>query len=410
VNIGVLIYRFMKAGFSRLIPGNSRADKIGRFFPRWFLPFAFIIQCGYSKTVIEAGDPPNNRPLPAFYKGTLDDIDQELRNVRKGNVKAIAVSPGGLPVYAVYYGDRENFHSQANYNSALGAGNPAFFARKGKATKPVVYFIGPVHGQEAEGIVGLVNLIQLLETGKDYRGREWTNLSMMLNQCRVVIVPCGNPDGRSRCPYDSFVGLPVTTMTKYGQGTRKDGSLWGWPLTKSLHPMRGEVGILGAYYNDDGINMMHDDFFAPMAEETKAIMEIARSEAPDMTVSLHSHGNPPRILPAAYEAWFMKQRIDELTKKLNVRYQKEGLPHPPLERLGGPAVEDQKFPPRTSFNLISALHHVSGTMAFTFECPHGTTSERNPTPIVSYAEILDIQLLLYEEMLDYLLKNRLYWE
>lgn len=391
---------------------------LGLIFPKGLQSLVFIlllsvvvfVQQGYAQIKIEAGDPPNNTNLPDFYKGKLSDIEKELRLVRKGKVKAIAASPGGLPVYAVTYGEKEDFQSQANYNSALGARNPAYYAKKDKSTKPVVYFLGPVHGQEAEGAVGLVNLIHIMETGKDYRGREWTNLKEKLDQCRVIIVPNGNPDGRKRVPYDSFVGLPVDIMTKYGQGTRKDGTSWGWPLAKSLHPMKGNVGILGAYFNDDGINMMHDDFFSPMAEETKAIMEIARSEAPDMTVSLHSHGNPPRILPAAYEAWFMKERIVELMKKLNTRYENEGLPHPPSDWLGDPNVEDKEFPPKTSFNLVSALHHVSGTMAFTFECPHGTTSERHPEPIVSYADILDIQLILYEEMVDYLFKNRLYWE
>ncbi len=383
---------------------------IGKLAAVLFLVFYFTLQNGYSQIAIEAGDPPNATDLPDFYKGKLSDIDNELQNVKRGEVKAIAVSPGGLPVYAVFYGEKEDFQSQANYNSALGARNPGFYAKKTKDTKPVIYFLGPVHGQEAEGIVGLVNLIHLMETGRDHRGREWPNLKRKLDQSRVIIVPCGNPDGRRRVPYDSFVGLPVNIMTKYGQGTRKDGSLWGWPGTKSVHPMKGDVSILGAYFNDDGINMMHDDFFSPMSEETKAIMDIARREAPDMTVSLHSHGNPPRILPAAYEAWFMKERIDELMKKLNVRYEKEGLPHPPFDWLGNPGVEDKQFPPRTSFNLISALHHVSGTMAFTFECPHGTTSERSPEPIVSHDEILDIQLILYEEMINYLFDNRLIWE
>ena len=218
---------------------------------KWSL-FAVILaltlatQSGHAQIAIEAGDPPNNDALPEFYKGKLSDIEKELENVKKGVVETIAVSPGSLPVYAVYYGEKDDLQSQANYNSALGARNPAFYARKDKNTKPVVYFLGPVHGQEAEGIVGLVNLIHLMETGKDYRGREWNNLKAKLDQCRVIIIPCGNPDGRKRCPYDSFVGLPVNIMTKYGQGTRTDGTLWGWPLTKSLHPMKGNVNILGA--------------------------------------------------------------------------------------------------------------------------------------------------------------------
>ncbi|KPL10094.1 MAG: hypothetical protein AMS26_21940, partial [Bacteroides sp. SM23_62] len=242
-----------------------------------------------SQVSIEAGDPPNPTGIPDFYRSKLSDIEAEINNIKTGKAEVIATSPGGLSVYAVYYGVKENFHSRANYNSAVAARNPVYYARKDSSSKPVVLFLGPVHGQEVEGIAGLVNLIHVAESGKDYRGQEWASLRTKIEKCRVVIIPCGNPDGRKRCPYDSFVGLPTEIMTKYGQGTRTDGSLWGWPGAKSLHPMKGNVGILGAYFNDDGINPMHDEFFSPMAAETAAILEIARTEAPDMTVSLHSH-------------------------------------------------------------------------------------------------------------------------
>ncbi len=375
-----------------------------------FMIGIFSTAIALAQEKIEAGDPLNNTEIPNFYKCKLSDIEKEMDLVSTGQVKVIAISPSGLPVYAVYYGEKDNLHSQANYNSAVAARNPVFFAKKDSSTKPVVFFLGPVHGQEAEGIAGLVNLIHIAETGKDYRGNDWTSLKNKMEQCRVIIVPCGNPDGRKRCPYDSFVGLPTKIMTKYGQGTRKDGTSWGWPKAKSLHPMEGNVGILGAYFNDEGINMMHDDFFSPMAMETKAILEVARTEVPDITVSLHSHENVPRILPAAYVPWFMKERIDQLIRDLNKRYIEKGLPHVPAEWFGEPSVEDKSFPPRTSFNLISALHHVSGTMAFTFECSHGTVNEAKPVPIVTHADILDIQLNLYDEMLEYLLANRLLWE
>jgi hypothetical protein len=373
---------------------------------------ALIFQIGtsWAQTPIEAGDPPNPTDLPVFYKSTLSDLEAELKAIQRGKTEVIATSPGKLPVHAVYYGEKEDFRSLANYNSAVAARNPAYYAKKDSSTKPVVFFLGPVHGQEVEGLVGLVNLIHIAETGMDHRGKEWESLKRKLDMCRVVIVPCGNPDGRLRCPYDSFLGLPTEIMTKYGQGTRKDGSSWGWPGAKSLHPMEGNVEILGAYFNDEGINMMHDDFFSPMAEETRAILEIARTEVPDMTVSLHSHENKPRILQSSYQPWFMKQRIDQLIRQLNLRYEKEGIPYYPTDWLGEPSVEDKEFPPRTSFNLISALHHVSGTMAFTFECSHGCLPDGKSEPMVSHADILDIQLILYEEMLDYLLENRLYWK
>lgn len=372
--------------------------------------FAFLINLGFAQVKIEAGDPPNNTNIPGFFKSRLSDIQNEIENIKLGKVKAIAISPGGLPIYAVYYGEKEDLKPQANYNSAVAAGNPKYYAKKTKSTKPVVFFVGPVHGQEVEGIVGLVNLIHIAETGKDYRGKDWSSLRNKMGKCRTIIIPCANPDGRKRCPYNSFVGIPTEIMTKYGQGTRKDGTLWGWPGAKSLHPMKGDVGILGAYFNDDGINIMQDEYFSPMAKETSAILEIDRFEAPDITVSLHSHENRPIILQPAYIAMFMKNRVHDLALKLNKRYKDAGLVYWPTEWFWTPKADDEEFPPKTTFNLISALHHISGTMPFTFECSHGTVSKDSPDPFVSYDNILDIQLILYDQMFDYILENRLTWE
>ena len=376
----------------------------------WTTVFLIFSLKAVSQIKPEPGDPSNNTNIPAFFKSKLTDIEEELKNIKKGEVEVIATSPGGLPVYAVYYGKRNNFESQANYNSAVAARDPAYYANKNSNTHPTIFFLGPVHGQEVENIAGLVNLIHIAETGKDYRGKDWTSLKNKLDKCRVIIIPCANPDGRNRCPYDSFVGLPTKIMTKYGQGTRNDGSLWGWPGAKALHPMKGNVGILGSYFNDDGINIMHDEFFAPMASETKAILDIARSEAPDMTVSLHSHENRPVILQPAFVPWFMKERVYELAGNVNKRYKNQGLSHVSPEGIPKPSVDDKNFPPRKSFNLNSALHHSSGTMAFTFECSHGSISERNPEPFVTHDDILDIQLFLYDEMINYVLENRMIWE
>ncbi|SFF18081.1 M14 family zinc carboxypeptidase [Sunxiuqinia elliptica] len=373
------------------------------------LCFTFSIEIANAQVQIAEGDPPNNTDLPFFFKSKLEHIDEELALVEKGKVEAVAISPGGLPVYAVYYGEKEEFHSQANYNSAVAARNPAYYAQKGPDTKPVVFIIGPVHGQEVEGIVGLVNLIHIAETGKDYRGQDWSELQQKIEQCRVIIIPCANPDGRRRCPYDSFLGLHEDMVTKYGQGTRKDGSMWGWPGAKSNHPMVGDVGILGSYFNDAGVNIMHDEFFHPMTAETKAILEITRKEAPDMTVTVHSHETPPAIYNPMYSAWYMKERVYDLEKRLNNRYKEAQLSYMPDSLLRVPRKEDDEFPPHDSFNLVCALHNLSGTMAFAYENNDGTVSDRIPEPFVTYEDILDIQLLLYDEMLDYALNDRLYW-
>ncbi len=373
-----------------------------------FLTLVFLpgIENSFSQVTIEAGDPPNNEDIPDFFKSGLNAIEEEVNNIKKGDVKVISMSPGGLPVYAVFYGEKQDFYSRANYNSAIGAGDYSYFANRDSTYKPVVFFLGPVHGHEVEGIVGLVNLIHIAETGMDYRGKEWPSLYEKIEYCRIIIIPCGNPDGRKRCPYDSFVGIPTRIMTKYGQGTQKDGSFWGWPQAKSLHPMKGDVGILGAYFNDDGINMMHDDFFSPMADETRAILEIARSEAPDITVSLHSFELISRIIPTYYVPWFMKEQVTDLTRQLNDSYKLSGLPCVPDKNIMDPVVEDINAPAKTSFNLVSALHHISGTMPFVFECSHGSLNAEMSEPFVTYSDILDFQLILYEKMLDYILEIR----
>ena len=386
---------------------NNLNMKMNNIFAK-SLVVALVVMCStgaYSQLALEPDDPANNTNIPDFYKSKLSDIDNEIAMMKKGSFEVIATTPGGLPVYGVFYGEKEDLHTQANYNSAVAAGNTAYYAKKSTDTKPVVYFIGPVHGQEVEGIAGLVNLVHIAETGKDYRGREWPELKEYFSRCRVIIIPSANPDGRKRCPYDSFVGIPVQTMTKYGQGTKKDGTLWGWPNAKSVHPMKGDVNILGAYFNNNGVNIMHDEFFSPMADETKAIMKIALEEVPDITVSLHSCECNPFIIQNSHAPVFMQKRIAELAGRLNKRYINLKLPH--REEGWALSVSDNDTipPPTESFNLVSALHYASGTMSFTFEGPHGTLEDG-----ATYNEILDIQLGLYEEMFNYIINNRLYWE
>jgi len=333
--------------------------------------------------------------IPAFWKGRVEDIAAAVAAVKRGSVETIARSPGGRPVYLVAYGAKGDFHSQANYGSAAAAGDPAYYARKPEGAPPVVFFAGPVHGHEVEGMVGLVNLLHVAETGKDLRGNEWPRLRENFDRCRVLIVPLANPDGRARCPYDSFIGIPVDEMTRIGQGTHKDGTLYGWPGVKQRHPMRGDVGLLGAYFNDDGVNPMHDEFFAPMAEETKALLRVAREEAPDFILNLHSHGAQPAILATAYVPRYCKETQARFAGQAIEHFRKAGLPAgtPPV-----PAEDGVKYPP-PSFNLTSALHHVCGGVSMLFECPHGLKETKYAQ--VTHDQVLDLQLILYEELLAF---------
>jgi hypothetical protein len=211
----------------------------------------------------------------------------------------------------------------------------------------------------------------------------------------VLIVPLANPDGRARCPHDSFVGVAAEEMTRVGQGTRKDGSPYGWPGVKSRHPMRGDVGLLGAYFNDAGINIMHDEFFAPMAEETRALLRLAADEAPDLVLNLHSHGAAPAIVPTAYVPRTHKQAEARFAGRLMERYRKAGLP----TSAPSPPREDGETSPPPAFNLTSALHHTCGGLSMLFECPHGLKGGCQ----VTHEQILDLQLILFYELLAFAL-------
>lgn len=50
------------------------------------------------------------------------------------------------------------------------------------------------------------------------------------------------------------------------------------------------------------------------------------------------------------------------------------------------------------------MYHVSGATAFTRECPHGIAGERMCQ--VSFDEIVDVQLVLYETMLAHAIDRK----
>jgi hypothetical protein len=355
---------------------------------------AAIALLGGSSLALAPRDDARAAPLPPFWASRLSDVESAVKRVKKGQARVLGRSAGAREIALVSYGARDDRRATANYNSACAAGDPAAYARKDGSQAPVVFLLGPVHGAEFEGIVGLINLIEVAETGKDLRGKPWDELAENLARCRVLIIPSGNPDGRARCPFDSWVGVDLATNEGVGMGVKPDGTNYHWPDVKRVHPMRGEaVKALGAYFNDDGVNPMQDDWFDPMAPETRAFLKVAREEAPDYLVSFHSHASHPSVEPTAYVPRTVKQAVQQLGDRVQRRYAAAGLP----ARAGGPKpVEDGTTFPPPSFNLASALHHVCGGVSLVYECPVGVRDK--PFPPVTHEQILDLQLLFADEL------------
>ena len=355
---------------------------------------------GQKMTYEEAKARLQPKKLPDYWVGTVDDLPARWAKLAKGRVEEIAKSPGGRPLHLISYGQRETLPQHANFNSAMGGRDPASYVDKAARRKPVVYFVGPVHGHEVEGLTGLANLIAIMETGRDLRGKQQAKLADLAAQCRILIVPCGNPDGTARFEPRACHGMSFDEFQFWGMGTWRDDSIAFWPKSKRQHPRVGpEIGWLGCYFNDKGINPMHDEFLAPMSTEAAAILRVARDEGPDLAVSLHSHESPPAVLPADYVSLEVKQAIRALAERIYALLDERKLPHGILPEVR--ADEDKKF---DCFNLTSALYHISGATACTFECPHGIDSPKACR--VSLEDTLDIELTLYEAMLRYAIEAK----
>jgi hypothetical protein len=194
--------------------------------------------------------------------------------------------------------------------------------------------------------------------------------------------------------------MPKDVFQFWGMGTWSDDTIAVWPTSKRRHPRVGEeIGWLGCYFNDNGVNPMHDEFFAPLGPEAPAILRAAMAEGPDLAVSLHSHGSKPVVLRPAYVPMEIQEDVRNLAARHNALLDERGLPHGDLFE---PKPESGRVPP--PFNLASALYHVSGASSFTHECPHGIADEKMCQ--VTLEEILDIELALYQAMLEHALQSK----
>ena len=225
--------------------------------------------------------------LPAFWKSEFADVEEAMRHISKGMVSVCGHSAGGRNLSCVKYGKSNPRNPAANYSSALGAGDITAY-RSNKF--PVLMIVSGIHGFEFEGIVSVLNLIHIFEHGVDLAGQPNEFLAALPQSFQIILLPCINPDGRERVPYRTAVGVTREEFRKYDQGLWKDGTLCGWPECKRHHPIKEASSLLGGYFNDEGVNIVHDNFFHPMAPETQCLLDAAERYAPDMIVQMHGHG------------------------------------------------------------------------------------------------------------------------
>lgn len=335
--------------------------------------------------------------IPEYWQTDLSVVSAWAERTRKASVRRLTDSAGGRPVWLFAYGEKEELHPSANYSSACGAHDVTCYLDR-KRKKPVVLLVGAVHGQETEGTAALLNLISLLETGADLAGRPNSAMLEAAARVRLLIIPVMNPDGRARVKPAAMIGCTLGELRYWGQGTWLDGSPCCWPDCKKVHPIREAVAFLGGYFNDDGVNLMHDQFFHPMARETAALLELAEEEFVDCALQLHGGSNSVNdLLVTSYAPLETSEAIRQLAVRCDAAARKEGL-YFTIRDL--PGRESGSTPP--SFNLASALHHVCGAVSATFESNECICDE--PGPKQTYEEILRGHMILFEQAC------RMFWE
>lgn len=345
--------------------------------------------------------------IPSWWKGSTQDVLGTVKLVKKGEVELLCETPGNRPVYMVRYGKKNNLRRAANYSSAMGAGKFACYADKGGEDYiPTVAIIGAEHGGEFEGTVAINNLIKNIETGTDYAGNENPELLEALEGINLLLIPCLNMDGRARIPLKTFVGQSFEGFRYYSQGTWKDGSLCLHPTCKEVHPIKDACEFLGGYYNDDGVNIVHDNFFFPMAEETKALLKLADEYVPDISLHLHGGGNSrQQFYQFDYMPQNVKDKIAALSALITAASDKAGIGEHYYQR----EVKGRENEAVPSFNIQSAWTAICGEPAIVYESNQGLLFEEGRygwERSYSFEEIYLHHRILFQTTFEYVKQTR----
>ncbi|MFV0338970.1 MAG: M14 family zinc carboxypeptidase, partial [Chthoniobacterales bacterium] len=230
---------------------------------------------------------------PNFWRTRLDDI-KEIAEEKNTAYPAtlLGQSAGGRPIYAFLPSSLKRSLSTATISSAMASDRPESFYDPAARNRSTLVLIGSIHGGETEGIALVMNVIQLLRSGRDFLSEEHDDLCKLIEKVRLILIPCLNPDGRAAAAVDHLNGAELEDLYLVQQGLQADGSLFQGRRVKELQPIPpGHLRFQGGYYNAKGVNLQHDDFFgAKISPENAAIRDLFQREIPDAFLTCHAHG------------------------------------------------------------------------------------------------------------------------
>jgi len=345
--------------------------------------------------------------IPSFWLSSYDEVNNFLnKNVQKGQILVIGTSAGGRQIRAVIYGNPRQGKGTTTFSGSLGFGDVRAY-RGPDHNKTVYMSMAAVHGGEFEGIVGMVNLISVIETGNDLRGKEWPGITEAISELdRVILIPIANPDGRERIPLrmELFRDTIYTVPEYLNTGGMPDGTITGWPQIKEFIPMDfSKPGFPGGYPNDAGVNIQHDNFLGMKQPETQALFDLAEREKPDLIINMHTGAvymrmDRPLGEPALHPAF------DTLFKYVHSELAVNGL-----QESNDPAIEGNPARAITGvYNIDGALNWHCGALSVVVESPSHAFSGNSATreaKIESPDNLLYAQLICHQQAMKFLAKT-----
>ena len=345
--------------------------------------------------------------IPSFWLNTEGEVAQFLYSqVKKGQIEVIGHSAGGRPLRAVVYGRTRQGKGTTTFSGSLGFRDVK--AYRGIDHENTVYWgMAAVHGFEVEGIVGLVNLISVLETGKDLRGKAWPEITELATKLdRIILIPITNPDGRVRVPVrlGTYQGTDETVHEYLNTGGNPDGTIVGWPQIKEFIPLDfGKPVFPGGYPNDAGVNIQHDDFFGKVQPETQALFDLAARERPDIIINMHT-GAAHMNLHKPFCEPVLSSVFDSLYRYVHRRLTIENLQETKdIER-----ETNARRAGSTVYNLDTSLNLHCGALSVTVESPSHGFSYKNSDGSEAYHTpemLLNAQLICHQEAMRFLIES-----
>ena len=311
-----------------------------------------------AKPVFQPATCPNLQLRPDWWRVRVDEIDAAVRAVSAGEVARVAVTPNGRNVWAVMYGHQAARHGTGTWAIASNSRNVEAYRTRDPDVQ-VAMFVCGVHGAEPEATAGAMNLVSLMETGRDLRGAERPGLVELIEQYRLILLPCVNMDGRALSG-DTLRGASKEDFVRISQGVWADGTAVGYPACKQYAPLPlDKVRHPGGYPNGDGYNIMHDACPGDLrTAEAAGLLKLIADEQADLIVHMHSHSNGGQVLhPQMLGYPLHERRVLAYQQRIHDALEAAHLRPPPPFGPGG----------HSGINLVTASSMASGGLSLTFE-------------------------------------------